>query len=82
MLKSVYARFNSHQLDVDNILPSINKPCEDVLEEKIVYGVEPDIDINCSSTKNTGECLIQKEEVEETHKEESLMTPPASIVEK
>jgi len=55
--------------DVDNILPSINKPCEDVLEETFVSGVEPDIDINCSSTKNTNECLIQKEE-EETHKEE------------
>jgi len=69
--------------NIDNISPSINKPCEDVLEEKIVSGVEPNININCSSTENTDECLIQKEEEEETHKEEeSLMTPLASLVEK
>jgi len=69
--------------NIDNIFTSINKPCEEVLEEKIVSREEPDIDINCSSTENTGECLIQKEKEEETHKEEeSLMTPPASIVEK
>jgi len=47
-----------------------------------VSGPEPNIDINCSSTENIGECLIKKEEEEETHKEEdSLMTPLASIVE-
>jgi len=69
--------------DIDNIFPYINKPCEEVLEEKFVSRAELDIDINCSSKKNTGECFIQKEEEEETHKEEeSLMTPPASIVEK
>jgi len=34
-----------------------------------VSEAERDMDINCSSTKNTDECLIQKEE-EETHKEE------------
>jgi len=61
--------------NIDNILPFINKPCEDVLEEKFVFGAEPNIDINCSPTKNRDECLIEKEE-EETHKEEeSLMTP-------
>jgi len=36
--------------DIDNILSSINKPCEDVLEEKFMSAVEPDIDINCSFT--------------------------------
>jgi len=37
---------------------------------------------DCSSTEKTNECLIEKEE-EEIHKEEeSLMAPPASIIEK
>jgi len=36
--------------DIDNILPSINKHCEDMLEEKFVSEAEPDIDINCSFT--------------------------------
>ena len=37
--------------------------------EKSLSRVKPDIDINCFSTENTNECLIQKEEEEETHKE-------------
>ena len=47
-----------------------------------MYGAEPDIDINCFFTKNIDECLIEKEEEEETNKEEkSFMTPPASMAE-
>ena len=54
-----------------------------MLEEKSMSEAEPDIDINCSSIENTDECLIEKEEEEEIHKEEeSFMTPPASITEK
>ncbi|XP_068483128.1 uncharacterized protein [Phaseolus vulgaris] len=69
--------------DIDNILSSLENPCEDVLEEKSMFGAEPNIDINISSTENTEECLIEKEEEEETHKEEeSFMTPPESMVEK
>jgi len=37
--------------DIDNILPSINKPCEDVLEEKIMFRPEPNIDIKIFSTE-------------------------------
>jgi len=37
-----------------------------------MFGVETNIDINVSSTKNTEECLIEKEE-------ESFMTSPESI---
>ena len=45
-----------------------------------MFGAEPDIDINISYTK---ECLIKKEEEEETYKEEkSFMTPPESMAEK
>jgi len=64
--------------DIDNILPSINKPCEDVLEEKFVSRAELDIDIKFSSTKKPTEGLIEKEE-EQTKKDESLMTPSANI---
>jgi len=62
--------FSRAEPDIDKIFPSITKPCEDVLEENFLSGVELDIDINCSSTENTDECLIQKEEEEETNKEE------------
>jgi len=59
------------QLDIDNIFPSINKPCEKILKEISVSGTEQD----CSSTKKKNEGLIEKEK-EETHKEEeSHMTP-------
>ena len=60
--------------DIDNIFPSINKPCEEVLEEKFVSWVEPNIDINCSSTKYIGECFIQKEE-EKQRRRVSYDTP-------
>jgi len=36
--------------DIDNILLSINKPCEEGVKEIFVSGAEQDIDINCSST--------------------------------
>ena len=48
-----------------------------------MFGVEQDIDINCSSIEKTNEGLIEKEEEEETKKEEeSLTTPPANIAKK
>ena len=72
------------ELGIENILPFINKHCEEVLKEIFVSGVEQDIDINCSSTKNTNEGLIKKEEEEEETKkeEESLKTPLANIAKK
>ena len=45
--KSLFSRVEP---DIDNIFSSITKPCEDVLEEKFVFGAEPDIDIKSSST--------------------------------
>jgi len=68
--------------DIDNILSSLENPCEDVLEEKYMFGVEPDIDINFSSIENTEECLTKKEEEETNKEEESFMTPSESIAEK
>jgi len=54
-----------------------------VLAEKSMFGVEPHIDINVSFIENTEECLVEKEEEEETHKEEeSFMTPLESMAEK
>ena len=54
-----------------------------MLDEKFVLGIEPNMDINCSSTENTNDCLIEKQEEKKTHKEEeSFMTPLASISEK
>jgi len=44
-----------------------------------MFGVEPNIDKNVSSTKNTEECLIKKEEEETNKEEESFMKPPKSI---
>ena len=73
--------FSGVELDINNILSSLENPCEDVLEEKSMFGAKLVIDINVSSTENTKECLIQKEE-EETNKGESFMTPPTSIAEK
>jgi len=47
-----------------------------------MFGAEPGIDINISSTKNIEECLTEKEE-EEIHKEkESFVTLPQSMAEK
>ena len=40
-----------------------------MVEEKSVSRAKPDININCSSTKNMNECLIEKEEEEETNKD-------------
>jgi len=57
------------KLDIDNILSSLENPCEDVLVEKSMFRAEPDIDINVSSIENTEECLTKKEEGE-TNKEE------------
>jgi len=68
--RKIEKSFSGAELDIDKIFPSITKPCEDVLEEKTVFGVEPDIDISCSSIENTYECWIEKEEEEETNKEE------------
>ena len=70
--------------DIDNILPFINKPCEEVLKEIFMFGVEQDINLNCSSTEKKNEGLIEKEEEEEETKkeEESLTTPPANIAKK
>ena len=53
---------------IGNILPSINKLCEKVFEQKIVVEAELDIDISCSSTVKTNEGWIKKEEEEETRK--------------
>jgi len=61
--------FSEVELDIDNILHSLENPCEDVLAEKSMFGDEPDIGINVSSTENTEECLFEKEE-KETNKEE------------
>jgi len=59
--------FSGVESDIDNILSSLENPCEDVLADKSMFGAEPDIDINVSSIENTEE-------------EESFMTPPESIV--
>jgi len=73
--RKIEKSFSGVEPDIDKIFPSITKPCEDVLEEKFVFGAEPDIYINVFSTKKTNDGLIEKE-VEETKKEEcSLMTP-------
>jgi len=74
--KSTKTSFSRVESDTNNILSSLENPCEDVVEEKSLFGVEPDININVSSIENTKECLIEKEEKEETNKEgESFMTP-------
>jgi len=81
--KNTKISFPGVESDIDNILSSLENPCEDVLAEKSMFGAEPDIDINVSSIENTEECLVEKEEEEETHKEEkSFMTPPKSMAEK
>jgi len=75
--------FSGVESDIDNVLSSPENPSEDVLEEKSMFGAELDINVNVSSTENIKEYLIEKEEEEETNKEEkSFMTPLASIVEK
>jgi len=74
--------FSGVESDIDNILSSLENPCEDVLVEKSIFGVEPDIDINVSSIENTKECLTKKEEEETNKEEESFMTPSESIAEK
>ena len=58
----------------------IDKPCEDLLQEKIVPVAEPDIDINSSSEKPC-EGFFEKEKkegeiVEKFKSEESLITYP------
>jgi len=64
--------------DIDDIFSFIEKPCEEVFEEKSKFGVESYIDINSSSTKKSKE-----EEKKKTRKgEKSLMKSPASIVHK
>jgi len=45
--------FYGVESDIDNILSSLKNPCDDVLEEKSMFGAEPYIDINISSTENT-----------------------------
>jgi len=72
--KSTKNSFSRVELDIDNILSSLENPCEDVLEEKSMSEFKSDIDIKVSSIENTEECLIEKEE-KETNKEESSMTP-------
>jgi len=74
--------FSGVESDIDNILSSLENPCEDVLVEKSMFGVKPDIDINVSSIENTEKCLTKKEEEETNKEEESFMTPPESIAEK
>ena len=64
--------FSGFESNIDNILYSLENPCEDVLVEKSMFGVEPEIDVNVSSIKNTEECLTNKEE-------ESFITPSESI---
>jgi len=81
--RKIEKSFSGAEPDMGNIFPSITKPCEDMLEEKFVYGVEPYIDINSSSIEKTNACLIEKEEEEETNKkEETFMTLTACITEK
>ena len=54
-----------------------------MLKEKSLFGTEPDIEINFSCTEKTYASLIEKEEEEETNKEEEcFMISPASIAEK
>jgi len=48
--------FSGDEPDIDNIFPSINKPCEEVLKEIYVSETEQD----CSSTKKKNEDLIEK----------------------
>ncbi|MGN6822131.1 MAG: hypothetical protein ACTHJ7_05085, partial [Candidatus Nitrosocosmicus sp.] len=60
--ESIKNSFSEVESYIDNILSSLENPCEDVLEEKSMFGAEPNIDINISSTENTEECLIEKEE--------------------
>jgi len=74
--KSTKPLFSRVESDTNNILSSLENPCEDVVEEKSLFEVEPDININVFSIENTKDCLIEKEEKEETNKEgESFMTP-------
>ncbi|XP_068500862.1 uncharacterized protein [Phaseolus vulgaris] len=80
--KNTKTFFSGVESDIDNILSSLENPCEDVLVEKSMFGVEPDIDINFSSKENTEECLTKKEERESNKEEKSFMTPPESIAEK
>jgi len=46
-----------------------------VLKEKSVSETEPDIDINCSSTKKINEDLIEKEEEQPKRKKNLLWHP-------
>jgi len=81
--ESTKKSFSEDEPDIDNIFPSITKPCEDVLKEKYVYGAEPGIEINASCTEKTYAGLIEKEEEEETNKEkESFYDTPTSLAEK
>jgi len=77
--KTSFSRVESY---IDNILSSLENPCEDVVVEKSMFGVEPDIDINVSSIENTEEYLTKKEEEETNKEEESFITHPESMVEK
>jgi len=43
--------FSGVELGINNILSSLENPYEDLLEEKSMFGAEPDIVINISSTK-------------------------------
>jgi len=67
--------------NINNILPSKKKSCEDLLGEKSVFKAKLDKDINFSFIKKSHEGLTEKEE-EETKKEESFMVPPTRITEK
>jgi len=59
--------------DIDNYLPSIKKPYEDVLERLFVPEAKPNIDIKVSSTEKPTNDLIEKEEEEETNKEDDTL---------
>ncbi|XP_068504527.1 uncharacterized protein [Phaseolus vulgaris] len=74
--------FSRVESDIDNILSSLENPCEDVLAEKSMFGTEPDIDMNVSSIDNTEDCFTKKVEEETNKEEESFMTPPESMAEK
>jgi len=81
--RKIEKSFSGVEPNIDNIFPSITKPCEEVLEEKFMFVAEPDIEINSSSTKKTNAGLIEKEEEEETNKEEDYFkTPFANIAKK
>jgi len=50
--KNIEKSLSGAELDINNILSSINKSSKDVLEEKYVSGAEPGIDINFSFIEN------------------------------